>query len=171
MTRQEFLGIEYWSDLIDFCADEDIGFCDEIYDETSYNDKIDDELEEQVHYDGWQDIRNWLNALPRGCEYYFRDEDNGWSEATDENFETIKDDILDFMDDNDRWEEDEEETEEYYDPEDETRIEDEDISFAELFSACNSKVQKIENDKKAEAMAFDELCVSVGITVAVEGSN
>lgn len=181
MTRQEFVDdVTTWSELIDFCSDECIDFCENVYYEDSYDDCINEELEDLVREEGWRDILSWLDNLPRGYDYYIKDEYGEWSGADDYTFDRYKADVLEYMDDNDEWEDDEEETPyEYHDPEDDIPVEEEDISVAELFTACSSTVQKLESDKIAdvaaaeqeEAIAFDELCVSVGITVTVEGSN
>ncbi len=108
---------------------------------------------------------------------------NLWHRADDDDFDSIKSDVLEYMDDGEWWDDDEEEEEEpldeYTDAEDEGHVEDEDVSFAELFSTCNSKVQKIKSkavadaaaEEAAEETAFDELCVSVGISVAVGRGN
>lgn len=182
MTRQEFIDdVTSWSELIEFCSDEGLDCCNDVYDDESYNDEIDSELSARAHDDSWQDVRDWLRRLPDGYGYYIKDDYGGWYTADDDDFDSRKDEVIECMDDGGYWDEydEEEEPEEYIDPEDEVPVEKEDVSFAELFTTCSSQVQKLESDKikdaaaaeQAEATAFDELCVSVGITVTVEGSN
>lgn len=182
MTRQEFIDdVTSWSELIEFCSYENLDYCNDVYDNESYNDEIDSELSERAEDDSWQDVRDWLSSLPNGYDYYIKDDYGDWYAADDDDFDSRKDEVIECMDDGGYWDEydEEEEPEEYIDPEDEVPVEKEDVSFAELFTTCSSQVQKLESDKiadavateQAEATAFDELCVSVGITVTVEGSN
>lgn len=184
MTRQEFIeDVTTWSELIDFCYNEGIDYCDDVYSEESYNERIDERVRDYINDDGWRSVLGWLEDLPLNYDYYIEDDYGEWRGADDDDFDSYKDDVLEYMDDNDEWDEDEDEEEEapyeYHDPEDDIPVEEEDISVAELFTACSSTVQKLESDKiadaaaaeQAEAIAFDELCVSVGITVTVEGSN
>lgn len=183
MTRREFIeDVTTWCELIDFCNDEGCEeYVENIYYEDSYDDAIDSQLADMVRDRSWQDVLSWLQDLPSGYDYYIQD-DYEWREADDDDFDSIKNDVLEYMDDGDWWDEDEEEEEpvdEYEEPDDTEPVEEEDVSFADLFSTCNSKVQKIKSEaeanaaaeEEAEETAFDELCVSVGISVAAERGN
>lgn len=171
MTRQEFIDdVTTWYELIEFCYDENLDYCENIYDEESYDDKINSKLAERAGYDSWQDIYDWLNSLPNGYEYYIVDEDEEWYAAGDDDFDRIKGEVLEYMDDNDCWDEDEEEEpREYIDPEDEIPVEEEGVSFAELFTACNSKVQKLKSDRIADAANAEQ--IETTAAVEAEGSN
>lgn len=185
MTRNDFIeDITSWYELIDFCNDEGCeDYVEDVYSEDSYDDYINEEVRDRVRQDGWQDILSWLQNLPDGYDYYIRDDYGEWRGADDDDFESIKRDVIDYMDDGEYWDDDEEEepvsNETYADPEDAIPVEDEGVSFAELFTACNSKVQKLKSkaiadaaaEERAEETAFDELCVSVGISVTVGGSK
>lgn len=180
MTRQEFIdNVTSWAELIEFCNDEGLDNCNNVYDDESYNDKIDEELVRRAEDELWQDVREWLDNLPDGYDYYIIDAYGDWS-GVDE-FDLYRDEVIEYMDDCGSWDEDEydeEEPEEYIDPEDEDPVEEEGVTLAELFTICSSQVQKLENDKIRDASAaeleevaaFDELFVSSGITVTVEGS-
>lgn len=174
MTRQEFIdGVTSLHELIDFCYEENLDYCDDVYSEESYNGRIEDELEERARNDSWQDVRDWLYYLPDRCDYYIRDNYGDWSEANDDDFENTKNEILELYDDNDYWDEDEEEEEieEYHDPEDEIPVEDEDVSFDELFTTCNSKVQKIVDDKTTDTAAEEETIDFDAFFALVRNSN
>ncbi len=128
MTRQEFIDdITTWSELIDFCHDENIDYCDNVYSDERYNDHINDELEDTARNEGWQDVRDWLTSLPSGYDYYIEDGYGEWEVADDDAFDDIRGEVIEYMDNNDYWDEDEEEEiEEYIDPDDEAPVEDED---------------------------------------------
>lgn len=182
MTRQEFIdGVTSWSELVDFCYDQNCEICEDIYSEQDKDEHFNYNLVEMARNAGnWEDLLEILNDIPIGYDYYIRNEYDEFSGADEDDFNSYKDDVLDWMDEGEYWDEyDEEEPEEYINPEDDIPVENEDISFAELFTTCSSQVQKTESDKfkdaavaeQEESTAFDELCVSVGITVTVEGSN
>lgn len=65
MTKQEFIDdITTWSELIEFCYNEGIDFCDNVYDAEGYDNRIIDELSDFIQDGSWQDIKNWLYFLP-----------------------------------------------------------------------------------------------------------
>lgn len=183
MTRQEFIDdVTSWSELIDFCYDQDCDICEDIYSEEAKDDHFNNDLVEMArNANDWEELLETLNDIPTGYDYYICNEYDEFRGADEDDFDSYKDDVLEWMDDGEYWDEydEEEEPEEYIDPEDEVPVEKEDVSFAELFTTCSSQVQKLESDKienaaaaeQEEATAFDELCVSVGITVTAEGSN
>ena len=175
MTRQEFLdNVNTWYELIDWCNENGCYVCDEIYDEDSYNERIDDQIVEWARNETWQGLRDILNGLPEGYEYYREDDYGDWY-GMDEygDLDGYLSEALDWGDDNGIWEDDEDDEEEYleeeeapeFETEDEDIIEIEEVSFNDLFSSCNSTVQCISNEirEKAEKTEsedeeeFDEL--------------
>ena len=81
MTRQEFLdSIESFSDLINFCNENDIyqAYTQNIYDNEDYDMEICRRISEYSNNDSWEEIRDWLDNLPCGCDYYEFDDD--WCE-------------------------------------------------------------------------------------------
>lgn len=83
MTRQEFLdSIESFSDLISFCNENDgyQEYTQNIYCNEDYDMEICRRISEYSDNDRWEDIRNWLDSLPCGCDYYEYDDD--WGEWT-----------------------------------------------------------------------------------------
>ena len=185
MTRQEFIDeVTTWSELLDFCYSENIDFCDDVYSEDAKDDYFNSELVEMArNADDWRDLQSRLEDIPDGYDYYINDDYDGFRGADDDDFDDHKDDILEYMDDNEYWDDDEEEEVEEEpapdddeDPEDEESVEEEDVSIAELFTTCNSKLQKIDADTEAAARAaeeeneeaFNDFCAEVGVTVTVE---
>ena len=186
MTRQEFIdNVTTWSELLDFCYDENIYFCEDVYTEDAKDDYFNDMLVDMARDAGnWQELYNRLEEIPTGYDYYIRDDYGDFEGADDDDFDSRYEDVLEYMDDNEYWDDDdgdedyEEEPvrEEYVDPEDEEPVEEEDVSIAELFTTCNSKLQKIDADTEAAARAaeeedeeaFNDFCAEVGVTVTVE---
>lgn len=186
MTRQEFIDdVTTWSELLSFCYDEDCTICEDVYSDDSKNEYYDEELVDMARNAGsWQELYDQLGDIPDGYDYYIRDYYGEFRGADDDDFDSYKEDVLEWMDDRDYWEyddddeDDEEEPvrEEYADPEDVEPVEEEDVSIAELFTTCNSKLQKIDADTEAAARAaeeedeeaFNDFCAEVGVTVTVE---
>ena len=167
MTRQEFIdNITTWWELIDWCRENECHICEDIYDDDSYYDYINDNLVDWAREDSWTELRDRLNDLPSGYDFYQRD-DYGDFHALDDygDFDAFFDEVLSWGDDNNIWEDAEEESpvnnedEEAEDDEDGEPVEIEDFSFGELFSVCSSAVQRIteENaDAAAKAKAAKE---------------
>lgn len=172
MTRTQFIEeVNCWSELIGFCYDYECSYCDDVYDEDRKDDYFDSELVEYArNADSWQDMLNYLQDIPTGGDYYIKDDYDDWREADDDDFCNYKDDILEWGDNGDVWDEEEEDEddEEYYDPDgelvDESYYEDDEeeeleegCTLGELFSASASKLQvieQIEEQKREEANRF-----------------
>ena len=186
MTRQEFIDdVTTWSELLSFCDDEGCTLCEDVYSDDSKNEYYDEELVDMARNAGsWQELYNQLEDIPDGYEYYIRDDYGEFRGADDADFDSHKEDVLEWMDDGDYWEYDDDDEDdeegpvrgEYVDHEDVEPIEAEDVSIAELFTTCNSKLQKIDADTEAAARAaeeedeeaFNDFCAEVGVTVTVE---
>ena len=145
MKRQEFIDeVCYWYQLIDFCSDEGCDFCENIYSDEERDDAINEDLYEWVRNMTWREILDTLQGYDgdSGYDYYLKN-DYGEFEGLNnyEDFTSYKDDVLDWGDDNDIWDEDDEDEDEdeepqpYIDPEDTTPLETEDISIEELLSS------------------------------------
>ncbi len=151
MTRQEFIdNVCAFSDLIQFCYDEDLDICDEIYSEDRLDEYLREEIPEYLDDHDWVDLKYTLEDIPSDYEYYIR---NGWMEfsaADDSDFDEYKENVLDEMDDNDYWDEDDEEEEEPIvqnnsESGDETPVEEEPVSIIELVNICHSQLININN--------------------------
>lgn len=154
MTREEFIeNVGCWSELIDFCYDEGCNYCDDVYTEDSKDEYFNDIMVDMARdANDWRDLLQQLDGIPSGDDYYIRDEYGEWRCADNEDFYEYKDDVLQWADDRNVWDEDED------DDVDEEIFEDNDIdddleddeefeegcSLSELFTSCTSRLQTIE---------------------------
>lgn len=170
MTRDDF--VEYvtcWGDLIEFCDDFGCAYCEDVYDDEGKDDFFNEDLVEMArNANNWQDLKSELDDIPDGYDYYIRDNyDGSWSGADDYDFDRYKDDVLEWGDNNDVWEDDEEECEEetsqaYIEEEADDDDEPEpveDVSLSELFISSVSTVQviadEVERKKEQEEEMFN----------------
>ena len=158
MTRQEFINdIQYWSELLEFCYDEECYICDDVYDSDQWNNSIDENVSEMAGNDSWRDILATLQDYENisGYDYYRRNDYGEWYALEDDDFDSYKDDVMEWMDNNDRWDEDEEEEEDppqyYVDPEDVTPLEAEDVSMDDLFLSGIEALKASQNTVPDEA--------------------
>lgn len=168
MTRDEFINeVNCWSELLDWCYDYDCSYCEDVYTEDSKDGYFDDDLVDMARNAGsWRDMLDELNDIPTGYDYYIRNDYGEWRGADDDDFDSYKDDILEWGDDNDVWDEDEEEDEEYACDESESDDDDgfeieEGCSLNELFTSCTSNLQRIEQQEEQaqeqESRSFEAL--------------
>ena len=106
MKRSEFLEevTTFW-ELRDFCHDENISVTDGYID----GDELDQEVEEDVCNRDccWDTLRDCLNDICYGSDFYYR---NGWLDyigQDDDDFEELKEKVLDIMDDRGDWDDEE----------------------------------------------------------------
>ena len=64
MTRNEFLDISNWGDLLSFCNEEGCDYCEDVYDIDSRDEFIIEELRNWDASD-WRDIYDYLDSIPR----------------------------------------------------------------------------------------------------------
>lgn len=109
MTRQEFIDdvTTFW-ELRDFCEEQGCEICDDIYDEDSYNEYIDECTYDWVRNESWQDLLNILEGLPSGFDYYRRDSYGDWEGLYDNDLEDYKNEVLSWVDEYGEWDEDDE---------------------------------------------------------------
>lgn len=173
MTRQDFINdVNDFDELISFCNDYECDLCEDVYDESARDEYIDDNLRDMAsNADGWQSLLDTLRYIPTGYDYYRRDDYDDWEGLGDYEFEQYKQDVLEWADDNDIWEEDEEEALPEDDDDDEEFVADEPMSIGELMGVCSSQLQQIGTDKKAETAADDEAfeVFVAGCVTIVEG--
>lgn len=163
MRRQDFIDdITTWSELIEFCNDEDCDICGDIYSEYEKDEYIDGYLVDLARNNTWQELYDFLESIPTGDGYYYRDDYGDWHEVDDYIFDERKDRVLEWMDDGDWWdEEDEEECEEPINvieevEEDLTPVES-DVPLDDLFTACNNGLKSIQNMQQKETESNDEI--------------
>lgn len=167
MTRQEFLDdVCSFDELRDFCYDNDCTICDDIYDDDSKDDYINERLSDMADdADSWQSLYRTLEDIPTGYDYYRLDDYGDFNGLDDDDFEDYKNDVLEWMDDREYWEEDEDpEEEEYFPPEEECNEEENDEEpyeddiqpVDELFSLCSEQLRVIDAKREAEEQRSEE---------------
>lgn len=179
MTRQEFLDDVYDFDALrDFCYDNNCWFCDDVYDDESKDGYINERLPVMAdNADGWQSLYRTLHNIPIGYDYYRLDDYGDFNGLDDADFEDYKNDVLEWMDNNEYWGEDEDDEEEYFPPEEEYSEEEDDEESCEedmqpvdeLFSLCREQLRVIDAKEKAEEQRSNEefLAFTTGIGVVV----
>ena len=167
MTRQEFIeGVTTWGELLDFCYDNDSNVCEDIVSYDTMDEEVESDLRDEVGDRSWRDIRDLLCSIDTDYDYYRR---NGSFDyyPLDNNgdFDEYKDEVLEWMDNNDYWgDEDVEDEWEYFDggsfdehptheEEDEAAPADEDFSIGELMGMCSVQfidIQRTVLQQKAQ---------------------
>ena len=166
MTRQEFLDDVYdFRELMVFCYNNDCGICDDIYDDESKDEYINEHLSDMAdNADDWQSLYRTLDDIPTGYDYYRLDDYDDFNGLDDDDFDDYKNDVLEWMDDNEYWDEDEDDEEEYFPPEEEYNEEEDDEESCEedmqpvdeLFSLCSEQLRVIDAKEKAEEQRCNE---------------
>lgn len=156
MTRSEFINdITQWSELFEFCEENMLHACDDLYGAGSVNERIDEDIRIFRRDYSWQSLRDMLDDISDGYDWYRRDGVLEYTPMDDEDdFEEYKEHVLQEADMNEVWEEDDEE--DFFFEEDETESdeadndvlphEEEPISIGELFEVCSGVLKSI-NDK------------------------
>lgn len=153
MTRAEFYeNVTTWRDLKNFCYDEQCEICDDIYDEEGRDDYINDCLMDWARLDSWSELLVRLEDIPTGYDYYRCDDYGEWEGLDDDDFDEIRDEVAEWMDENGYWGDDEEEADDeedapFTDPEDAEPIDDEDCSLGELFEGSVARIQAISEEE------------------------
>ena len=153
MTRAEFYeNVTTWWDLKNFCSDEQCDICDDIYDEEGRDDYINDCLMDWARNDSWTELLSRLEDIPTGYDYYRYDDYGDWVGLDDGDFDEIRDEVAEWMDDNGYWDDDEEEADDeedtpFIDPEDAEPIDDEDCSLGELFEGSVARIRAISEEE------------------------
>ena len=111
MTRQQFIDeVNEWQELINFCNDEGCSCCNDVYSEEDRDDYINERLVDMArNADSWSELLDTLSDITTGYDYYRRDDYGEWCGLDDYEFDDYKDDVLEWADDQDIWEDDEEE--------------------------------------------------------------
>lgn len=171
MTRQEFIdNIECWSELIEFCNDNNLDCCEDIYDDDERDSYVNELLVDMARdADDWKDLLRQLDDIPEGYVYYTHNDYDGWREADDDDFEGRKLDVLAWGDDNEIWDE-EDDVEEYVpeeeaiyrsekendENEDDNEVPEEECSLGELFVFGAAKLQTIELEAEQKRKEEEE---------------
>ncbi len=158
MTRAEFdETIADFADLKDFCFQQDCDLMDNVYCEGDMDDYINEELRYARDYGPWWDLRDILNDIETGYNWYLHDGGLNF-EPIDDRFELYFDDVLRWAEDNDVFDPEEEPEEEEAEedqaeeaPEAEFPVED--PSFLQSCAASSAEVFQAYQDAKEAAIA------------------
>lgn len=112
MTRREFIEeVNDFDDLTRFCWNNDCCICEYIRDGEQFDDYIWESIRDWDY--SWENLRDWLDGLPSVNRYDYVDTEDECRVLDDDDFQDYKRQVLEWMDENDYWDEpDEEEIEE-----------------------------------------------------------
>jgi len=162
MTRHEFIeNVNHWWELLEFCYNEDCEVCDDIVEDGDRDNEIYEDIREYMGDYSWSELRDMLDRIPTGYDYYRRDGAFDYCGMDDESdFDRYKDDVIEWMDDGGYWE-DEEDEDDYADdagfayadaaePEEpaEEPVPDEDFSVGDLMGMCCVAFVAIQQDNE-----------------------
>lgn len=171
MTRQKFLDdVTSFDELHSFCID--IGYDlqeDGAYSEDEYDEYINEEAYEIARENDWRDLRGWLSELPDGYDFYVKDAWGDWGGRSSRNIDDLKENVLEYADENDLFDVDDEEVEEEYaeeyieadveeEPEEDDFEDVEDCDMSDFIWAGNAALRELqEQSEKEEAYANQTL--------------
>ena len=170
MTRSEFIADPPGTirDLIDFCVDNHLSAADDILPGDELDDRLCEDIREMTRGSYWYNIRDFLNDIPSGCDWY-KYEDGEYVDFDDE-WETLYDDIIYEMDDEELWDEEDEDDEEE-DEDDEDEDDEEDDSFDDSVFSLVSEEPGCENGVFSLDNLIDSSLVSVICAEAEAGDR
>lgn len=163
MTRSEFIdNITEWWHLINFCNDEDCSVCENVCHDEDIDSMIDNDICSAITDCGmgWREVHYRLGYIDRSYDYYVCEGLMDYRGLDNDDFECYKADVLEWMDNNGVWDEEDEDfdegDQEPEEPADESDDEDdyqepeEEFSVTELVSMCSLDViiQQSEDAKK-----------------------
>ena len=164
--RSDFINnVTDWRDIIEFCVNNDLDIPTTLYDNDELNDYIEDNLEELARNYYWTEVLDVLQNIPQGLDFYIKEEDSfmEFSPARQSDFNLIKNEILEHMDDINGWDEGEQEPDTSEESNQESENQEEfnintDISIDDFLISNVNDFQKIMQDKqKEEDEIIDEL--------------
>lgn len=107
MTRDQFIErVDDFYKLLDFCYERNLDSCDSVKDSDDFDDYINECLYDWIRYDSWQEVRNALDDIPEGYQFY--DIEYGFDGLTNRDFPEYKQKVLDEADEKDIWSEEDE---------------------------------------------------------------
>jgi hypothetical protein len=160
MTRSEFIqNIETLSDLFEFCNDNDITEITEgVYSDDELQSYIADEARDYIREYGWVDLRDALDNIPCGYDFYRNTGYMQFDTIDGDEFDGLKEETLRLCDENyDIWDEEDEDeityvyTEEQTQESDEEQIPDESITSSDLFAFAHQAYIESRPITKEEA--------------------
>lgn len=168
MTRQQFIDeINTWDELICWCNDHGCYYCEDIYSDQSRDDRIDEALEDWASSNSWYDLRDILNGLETGYDYWRRDDWGDWY-GVDNDFDAYFSDVLSWADENGEFDDEEQQTlpptdePDEFEPDTSVSLDNFFISSKEHFDNIISKSEAAEAKSDAEFNKFIQRVSTVG---------
>lgn len=171
LTRSYFLDyVTDWDELIEMCRDEECNICDDIIDDDQLDEYVESDIE-GTNY-SWRDIRDFLQSIPTGYNYYRCDGAFDYVAIDDSYFEDYKNQVLEWMDDGGYWEhEDEDYDPDGYDDEEpepeEPPVEEEDFSVSDLIGMCGVELVTIRQAAERQRITEEEALGDMSLLFAV----
>ena len=166
MTRNEFYNdITEWWQLKEFCFEYDLTTLDCVYHYEDFDNIIDDALQLAISREMWYTIKDMLNEVPTGYDYYYVDPDDAWNHYglnNDADFMNYRDDVAMAMDELELWDDDEydeEDDEEDVDPDDLIPVADEPIAFDDFMNTSLVALDMARTNKQMAVVATSEFLV------------
>ena len=159
MTRDDFYNnITEWWQLKDFCNDYDLTTLDCVYYEDDFDNIIDGALATAIDREMWYTIKDKLNEVPTGYDYYYVDPDDAWNHwgLNDDEFRTYRDEVAEAMDEMELWDEPDDDEEEEVNPEDLIPVADEPIAFDDFMNASLVALDMARTNKQMAVVATSE---------------
>lgn len=151
MRRQDFINnVTSLSELIEFCDENGLSSCDDIYSDERKDNYINENLSDICRdSNGWQDVLYILRNIPEGYNYYILDEDDwldfcGISDNGDI-FNERKNEVLAIGDDHGFWDDNNDDDD---DNDDEFEA-DTDVALDDFFASSAEDLNKITSEAEA----------------------
>ena len=155
MTRDEFYNtIDSFSELKDFCVDNDLRTMEDVFSDDERDDYLYDVIHDNNDY--WADLRDWLNSIPTGYDWWVRDNWDAWEGIDEDDFPSWLDSVANEAEEEGVFDAEEDLEEDGCDPsEEDFEPPDEDFTISELFSESSAVFESLERDR-IEAAAENE---------------
>lgn len=145
MRRSEFWEeITRFYELRDFCNDEGIYVTDDYFDSDDWRGEVQSDFD-NYDFDDWEDALNTLRGMAHeNCDFYRREGYFDYTPCWDDDLDTLKERVVDIMDDRGAW-----------DPEDDE--EDDDYEYERNCDDDEYVYEDPPQPELNEGMSFDEL--------------
>ena len=163
MTREEFFE-EYttWDSLFDICGEVRCDIMEDVMSCESVDDMINEYLQDWARDDNWDEVRDRLNDIPAGYDWY-RYDGYDWYGLDVDDLNQYINEVADYLEEIGYFdtEEEDEEQEEQPEEDEDIIVEDEDCSIADMLNAgivCTETVlnQATEEEPPETDRVFDD---------------
>lgn len=148
MRRQDFINnVTSWRELIEFCDENGLSSCDDIYSDERKDNYINENLYDICRdSNDWQDVRYILRNIPEGYNYYILDEYD-WMDFcgvpdSGDIFNERKDEVLAIGDDHGFWDDNNDDDDDEFEA-------DIDVALDDFFASSAEDLNKITSEAEA----------------------